>query len=431
MVMTAKKRKPKGQGSVYFSKAKKLWTVKIPVMNPLTGKMEPTYHYAKNALDAELLKRRLLDERDNNTLVLGPRCSFRDYAMRFLEFRAPKKCKATTVDFYYQILNMYVFPVFGERTFRDITPGEIQDFLTALDKKERYADKTIETIRGVMMSVYTSAEKLGEISSNPMKRTSPPEKDPYKPKKRHPVWSESEQREVIADSINSPFETYLFLMLTTGLRLGEATGLRWEDIDDTPGGVWIQRTLRQTTPFPVDGVKRKSHLVFNTPKSPDSHRYLQLQPVVLDSLQRHKLEQDLIRSEKGPDWNPKGLVFPNYDGTPVAPSTFRSRYKRFLESIGVRYIAPHDIRHTFAMTLIENKASVKQVQQALGHSTSKVTEEYYIKDVPKLGHEAVAMQTKFLFPDSPANEIIGENAPKPSEGGIRTPRKSSRNFRDN
>ena len=127
----------------------------------------------------------------------------------------------------------------------------------------------------------------------------------------------------------------------------------------------------------------------------------------------HKLSQDLQKAELGTMWADFDLVFPEKTGMPVNPTTFRGRYQRFLERNGIRYIAPHDIRHTFATTLVANNASLQEVQQAMGHHDIKVTKNIYARDIPSLGHQAVSKMTQIIFPGSPERPSLGIVAPKP------------------
>ena len=402
------KRSARGEGTIYYDAKAKRFRVAIPVK--VQGKTKRIERVAKTKAEALTLKRQLLNDRDHNLLAIGIRQKFRDYAMHYLEFEAPSRCKQTTIDFYYGILDNHIFPVFGDRSFRDISSKEIQEFLNDLHNHQDFASKSVETIRSVMCSIYSSAERRGDIEKNPMRRTEPPRFDPFEKKKRHPIWTDKERKEVITKTSGTEFETYLYLVLSTGIRLGETLGLMWSDFDFDSGTMIIQRTLRATTSFRADGAT-KSELVFNTPKTPDSFRFLQLQPAVLQSLHLHHMKQQLMKDEAGKSWKENDLVFCKPDGSPINPSTYRGQYQRFLKQIGVRYIAPHDIRHTFAMTLMENNATIEQVQQAMGHSDTKTTKNVYARDVPVLGHQAVALMTSILFPESEIVPIIGAIKP--------------------
>ena len=404
-----KQRHTKGEGSIFFSKAKGKWIVRVPLRNSMNGKHERVERTASSKGEAVRLRRDLLNQRDNQLLATGPKQTFKEYSQHYLEYEAPSRCKETTINDYDLKLRVYIYPVFGDRPFRDITSNELQEFFIKLHKK--YATKTVESIRGIMSGIFSAAERHGHIPSNPIKRTRPPQKKQFERPKRHTVWTEEELREVIAVSTDTPFQAFIYLASTTGLRLGELLGLTWEDLDFETGALYVQRTLRLTQDR-LTRSNKKYQLVFNTPKTADSYRMLQVQPVVLDALTLHKMSQDLLRIEVGAEWADFDLVFPEKTGKPVNPTTFRGRYERFLKSNGLRYIAPHDIRHTFATTLVANNASLQEVQQAMGHHDIKVTKNIYARDIPSLGHQAVSKMTQIIFPGSPERLLLGTATPK-------------------
>ncbi len=76
------------------------------------------------------------------------------------------------------------------------------------------------------------------------------------------------------------------------------------------------------------------------------------------------------------------------------PERFRRRYHRLLEGAGIESKGLHSLRHTFATNLVNGvkqpdgtvkSLTIKQVADLLGHSTTQVTEMYYVKkDTSKL-----------------------------------------------
>lgn len=82
--------------------------------------------------------------------------------------------------------------------------------------------------------------------------------------------------------------------------------------------------------------------------------------------------------EKGLEWNPERLLFPDPDGKTIAYSTYFTRFKALLAVAGLpETTRPHDLRHSCASLLIADGASVKTVQAVLGHSTSRQTLDTY------------------------------------------------------
>ena len=285
--------------------------------------------------------------------------------------------------------------------------------------RKALAWKSVESIRGLLSGIFAVAERHGEIPFNPVRRTFSPKPTKDQSQKIIEVWTEDEQRNVIVKSAGTEFEAYIYLVLSTGLRIGEATALRWSDIDFEKGMIHVRKTLRRTTPAPKNfkfdtsnaKEQKKSQMVFNEPKTSSSRRSLQIQPPVIEALVQRAFGQQVKRLEEGSNWNEMDLVFPNENGLPIQPGTFRTHYKSFLRSVGIRYIRPHWMRHTFAVTLLSNHATVEQVQQALGHSSSRITKDIYAKDVPTLGHQAIAQMSQMLFPGSESNLVLGSQMP--------------------
>ena len=202
--------------------------------------------------------------------------------------------------------------------------------------------------------------------------------------------------EEFAKDAGSFMNAWISFTLATGMRLGETLGLQWQDIDLETGDLYVQRTLRITSDYKTDS--GKNELVFNTPKTPDSHRMMRIHSHTLDQLQLMKASQELAKLELGDAWVNSGCIFANRDGSPMMPTSFRSRYKKFLQRNNIRYITPHDIRHTFAVRLIENGASLQQVQQALGHSSIEITKDTYANNLPVLAQQATELQAKLMYP---------------------------------
>jgi integrase len=191
------------------------------------------------------------------------------------------------------------------------------------------------------------------------------------------------------------------------MRKGEMLGLQWDDIDLDAGTLYIQRTLCSTTEYSIDGTTINSKLVFNSPKTSDSERFLQVQPDALVGLRMIKHSQEMTRNELGQGWNSLNLVFCEEDGRPINPSSQLSRFKRFLRKHGVRPISIHDMRHSFAEILISDQASLQQVQQALGHRDYETTKNQYARDIPILAQQATAHISKILFPETELVPLVG------------------------
>src|SRR5262249_53759227 len=90
--------------------------------------------------------------------------------------------------------------------------------------------------------------------------------------------------------------------LACGLRLGEATGLRWEDVDLETGEMRIRQQLQVV----------KKALVLPALKTEKSRRTLILPDVCIRALKAHRTRQLQERLKAGPRWVDTGLVFTTY-----------------------------------------------------------------------------------------------------------------------
>jgi integrase len=177
------------------------------------------------------------------------------------------------------------------------------------------------------------------------------------------------------------------LLATTGLRLGEALGLLWTDIDVSGGRLVVSRALQRQ---PGVGY------VFVEPKTTRSRRTVYLAPGTLTALTEHRRRQAEDQLGAGPDWNTTGLVFASPIGRPVDGTWTTKRFHRALDQAALPRIRIHDLRHTAATHLLNRGVHPKVVQELLGHSTISLTLDIYSHVAPAL-HAEVATHMQALF----------------------------------
>jgi integrase len=142
-------------------------------------------------------------------------------------------------------------------------------------------------------------------------------------------------------------EAMFALAITTGMRQGELTGLKWEDIDESDGTLFVLRTLSRT----------KEGIVFNQPKTAKGRRSVALTHLAIRALNKHRARQD---EEKGSWEKDHGLVFPNIHGAPRSQrEPMIKALKRALEKAGLPVVRFHDLRHT-AATLMLSKGYTRR-----------------------------------------------------------------------
>ena len=204
------------------------------------------------------------------------------------------------------------------------------------------------------------------------------------------VWSAAEIRfflDGIADERLHPL--YLF-MATTGVRRGEAAGLRWCDVDLDAGCTAIRRQILQNGKILMDG----------QPKTRSGSRSLSLDDHTVATLRRHRARQATERLAWGSAYQDTDLVFAREDGLPLRPEYIGTRFNRLQKKVGMKHIRLHDLRHSHATLMLTQGISAKVVSERLGHSSISITLDTYSHVLPSMGEEAAQQSADAIFGQS-------------------------------
>ncbi len=170
----------------------------------------------------------------------------------------------------------------------------------------------------------------------------------------------------------------------TGLRSGEALGLKWADLNVADGSLHIQRVW----------ARARSGYKFQAPKTAKSRQRLKL-PVGLVTV---PLEH---RSRQAP--NDLDLVFASEVGTPLNERNVSNRhFKPTLERAGLpRSLRLYDLRHTHATLLLIAGTHPKIVSERLGHATVTLTLDTYSHVLPGMQTDSAQKLDEILFQAEP------------------------------
>jgi integrase len=169
-------------------------------------------------------------------------------------------------------------------------------------------------------------------------------------------------------------------MAWTGLRFGEASALRWEDIDEEKGAIRVRRSQyrRQVSPLTKTGKTRTVPLV----------------PELAALLKEHRIE--LIKRQ-----NPglsEGWVFPSDAGGLMYTGQIRKPLRQAAKQVGIgRRITPHGLRRTFNNLVRQVEADAIVIRSITGHSTEQMREHYShvgVEEKQRAQHRVVALTRK-------------------------------------
>ena len=224
-----------------------------------------------------------------------------------------------------------------------------------------------------MHSALEKAVSSDLIYKNPMKDIQYPKRI----KKEREVLTEEEQKRFIEVAKYTVHGKLYILMLGTGIRLGEALPLTWDDVDFENGLLSINKTVTQVKD-PYD--KDSPRWGIGSPKTEKSRRIIPLLPSLVDMLNEIKAEQISNKERYKTAYQDSGLIFCYKTGEGLGERRCIDRLQEILSSIGItrdRKITPHNLRHTFATRGLEKGIDLKVMQELLGHASFSMTADLY------------------------------------------------------
>lgn len=281
------------------------------------------------------------------------------------------------------------FKFFYRKKVNEIEPIHVQTW--QLKPAKDYSPNYVRIIQGMLSLAFDRAIILGLAKKNPARMVGN-----IKSKKvKVDFWTLEEFQKVISLLYKGDYyEHYLFicfwLLFTTGLRIGEAAALQWEDIDFESGIISVTKTLYY---------KSMNEYTFVDPKTSASIR-----TVVID--------KDTIRELK--DWmevQKKVLKDCNfvlsYSGIPTSKHTLPRALEKLAGLAGVHRIKIHALRHSHVALLISMGVNPLIVKDRLGHEKIQTTLGTYGHLYPNSNFE-VAKMLGGIINFTPATESIAD-----------------------
>jgi integrase len=294
--------------------------------------------------------------------------------------------KRRTGEVYRSVWTLHLAPDLAARKLRTIEPTQVRKLL-ASKLSGGAARESVRLMMAVARAMFGQAVEDGVVQANPAsghgRRLRLIESRAGK-QERVKAMDAEQLSAFLAACHTEPRYSDLFLCLArTGLRLGEALGLEWPQVDLAHG------TLRVTQAF------SKRHR--ETPKSGHG-RTVDLSPELVTRLRRRVATVEAGR-EAGP-------VFATAAGTPMDESKVRKAMSRILAVAKLPHFSPHDLRHTFASLHLQAGASPDYVKAQLGHASIALTCDTYGRWLPK-GNASQAAKLDAIAPAAPRLVVAG------------------------
>ena len=346
-----------------------------------------TFNGGKPEADKRL--RELLTALDKGVFVKPVKDTLGEYLKSWLRDYCRPNLSSRTHELYSYICNKHLIPKLGNKRLVDIRPQHLQR-LYAEKAESGLSNRTVQLIHVTLHKALKNAVKTGLLVRNAAESVDTPK---IQRREMH-VMSETDLHLFLEYAKGSPYYTFFYVGLFTGMRRAELLALRWSDVDLELCQISVTRSMQY-----IQAAAPGNRISFKEPKTTKSKRSIALSPSTAITLREHQATQNELRESLGyPALSDSDLVFSHYDGSPLLPNSVTHAWIKLVRRCGLHGIRLHDARHTHASLLLKQGVHPKIVQERLGHGSIQITLDTYSHVAPGLQQAAANKFDDIVLP---------------------------------
>lgn len=373
----------------YTKNGKKFYKFQIYVgTDPLTGKRTKTTRSGfATKKEAQLALSRLQLEIERGDFRKKSVDTFNDIYVLWIE-QYKNTVEASTFVKTTGIFKNHILPSMGNYKIEKVNVQTCQKHINEWFKKL----KKYRTVKSYASKVFDYAVTLGIITDNPMKRVTMPKSLDVPNEDESINYYTKEQLIHFLKCLENEnnYKSYaLFRLLSfSGMRKGEALALQWNDLNFKDEEIRINKALARG---------EDNQLYVKTTKTKGSIRTIKMDKVTMDILDVWKRQQKQDYLKLGINTlKPNQLVFSNERNEYLQPTKTRKWIVQVQEKYNIEKITTHGLRHTHCSLLFEAGATIKEVQDRLGHTDVQTTMNIYTHVTEKAKEAAAEKFAKYM-----------------------------------
>lgn len=263
---------------------------------------------------------------------------------------------------YKSIADCHIIPTLGQRLVVKLTVADV-DRLISMKMDSGLSVSSVQRIRFVLAQAIDQGIRWGSVSRNVARLSRAPKSQRSEGRTMTPV-----QARTLLEALKGHRNEVLYtLMLSTGLRRGEALGLQWKDFDKDQATIAVRRQLK----------REGGELVLSDTKTSRSRRSVNLPERMVMALEAHRIRQTLDIVREGGSLNSVDFIFTSSVGTPLDPRNLNREFHDVCVGAGLGHWHPHELRHSAASLMLAEGVKLQVVSEVLGHSSIRMTADVY------------------------------------------------------
>lgn len=271
-------------------------------------------------------------------------------------------------------MHNYIRPYIGNICLQDLSLTCITELCDTLLTRggqhgTRLSEKTVADTVSVIRSIIQFSANMGYRCSFDVHTIRIRQKT-----RELRILSQNDQKVLFAYLYENPciHNIGILICLLTGLRIGEACALCWEDISFSDHTMYVHQTVQRIQDSTASD--RKTRITVTSPKSISGKRVIPIP----QNLEIVLLNMDIPKS---------GFVLSKNGTHLMEPRVLQYHFKKVLKKLKIEEVNFHILRHTFATRCVELGFDEKSLSEILGHSSVAITMNKYVHPPMALKHE--------------------------------------------
>jgi integrase len=325
---------------------------------------------------------------EERTHVVSSRLTLHEYLIKEWLPAIEHTIRPTTYRSYVAHVECHILPSLGSAHLQKLSGAQINTLYAKLGRSGKRNGKpltaiSIRHVHAVLHRSLKDAVRWNRLARNPAEAADPPKAGRSSHELR--TWSAEQLAAFLESAREDRLHPLWHTLAMTGMRRGEALGLRWEDVDLEVGRLCVRRAL----------VPCGREVLVSEPKTARGRRVVALDAETVAVLKGQAARQ--LKEQQDAEWTETNLVFTKHDGQALHPWLVSRCFRVAVKEALLPDIRLHDLRHTHATLALQAGIHPKVVSERLGHATVSITLDTYSHAIPAMQEEAAALIAGLVF----------------------------------